>query len=42
MAIYKNPAPTKDGRYWYFKIGFQDALGNNKQYKSKNMLQKRK
>lgn len=41
MAIYKNPAPTKDGRYWYFKIGFQDALWNNKQYKSKKYATKK-
>lgn len=35
MAVYKDPKPTKDGRYWYFKISYKDLHGKPKQYRSK-------
>lgn len=35
MAVYKDPRPTKDGRFWYFKVSYKDLNGNYKQYRSK-------
>ena len=41
MAVYKDPHPTKDGRCWYFKIGYKDVFENNKQFRSKRFMTKK-
>lgn len=41
MPIYKTKTPTKDGRAWFFKVGYTDVFGNYKQKTSKKYATQR-
>lgn len=41
MGVYTSSKPNKDGRKYYFKVGYKDVYGNYKIYASKNYLTKK-
>ena len=41
MPIYKTKTPTKDGRAWFFKVGYTDVFGNYKQKSSRKYATQR-
>lgn len=41
MPIYKDNEITKNGKSWFFKVNYQDAFGNNKQFRSKKFATKK-
>lgn len=40
MSVNKAKTPTKDGKYWFFRVNYKDEFNNIKRYNSKKYLTK--
>ena len=41
MGVYKSKKPTKDGRYWFFRISYKNFENETKTYESKKFATKK-